>query len=577
MSPFQRLRTGGSYLTSRARKFLASETRGMHEAAYLLAAFAFASQVIGLLRDRILAASFGAGHTLDLYYAAFLVPNFLFSTVASLLSLYALMPILSRVEEEKKGLMISFLRDLALIFILGMTFVSLVAYVLAPALAPLVAPGLAADPVSRMQLILLMRILLLQPILLGISNTISSLTQLRHRFVLYSVSPLLYNLGIIFGAVFLYPYLGIAGLGIGVVFGALMHMAVQLPFFFAEKSEGRVGTPRLIALTREILALSIPRTLALASNQISLLVLIALASFLVPGSITIFNFAYNLQSVPLTIIGISYSVAAFPTFARLYAQGAKDEFSRFAEDALRHIVFWTVPCTVFMIVLRAQIVRTILGAGQFNWDATRLTAAALALFVLSLLAQSATFLISRAYYASGDTRKPFWFGCADIGISILSAVGLLWVFDTNFFFKEFIEALLRVNDIAGTGVLMLSLGYALGSIAEFIIGYFFFARDFAVSRASFRRLFFETFAASVIGGAVSYIILAATGQTGTINTTVGIFAQGLGAGIAGIVVAVALLWLLKSRELREVLAALRRRFADTPQVVPVQPSDVETT
>src|ERR1700735_2681364 len=159
MRPFQRLRTGGTYITSRARKFLAAETRGMHEAAYLLAAFAFASQLTGLVRDRILASSFGAGHTLDLYYAAFLIPNFLFSTVASLLSLYALMPILSRVEEEKKELMISFLRDLPLVFIVGMTIISLIAYVLAPILAPIIAPGLAADPVSKMQLILLMRIL----------------------------------------------------------------------------------------------------------------------------------------------------------------------------------------------------------------------------------------------------------------------------------------------------------------------------------------------------------------------------------------------------------------------------------
>lgn len=548
----------------------------MHEAAYLLAGFAFASQVVGLLRDRILAASFGAGHTLDLYYAAFLVPNFLFSTVASLLSLYALMPVLSRVEEEKKGLMISFLRDITLVFIVGMTLVSLVAFALAPILAPIVGPGLVADAGSKADLILLMRILLLQPILLGISNTISSLTQLRHRFVLYSISPLLYNLGIIFGAIFLYPRFGIAGLGFGVVFGALLHMGVQLPFFFGEKSEGRVPLPRLMSLTKEVLTLSIPRTLALASNQITLVVLVALASFLAPGSIAIFNFAYNLQSVPLTIIGTSYSVAAFPTFARLYAQGAKDEFTRFAEDALRHIVFWSVPCAIFMVVLRAQIVRTILGSGAFSWDATRLTAAALALFVLSLLAQSATFLISRAYYASGDTQKPFWFGCADIGISIVSALGLLYFFDTNLFFKDFIEALLRVNDITGTGVLMLSLGYALGSTAEAIIGYVFFVRDFSVSRGNFRRLFFESFAASVIGGAVSYVILSATGQTGTINTTMGIFAQGFGAGVVGIAVTALLLWALKSRELVEVLGALRRRFADTPQVVPVQPSDVET-
>ena len=574
MSPFERVKTGSAYLTSRARKFFASETRGMHEAAYLLAAFAFASQFLGLVRDRTLAASFGAGHTLDIYYAAFLIPNLLFSTVASLLSLYALMPVLSRLEEEQEGLMMSFLRDLALMFILGMTFISLIAYALAPLLAPIVSPGLAADPATRVQLILLMRILLLQPILLGISNTISSLTQLRHRFVLYSISPLLYNLGIIFGAVFLYPRIGIAGLGFGVVIGAVMHMGVQLPFFFGEKSEGKVGLSRLAKLAKEILALSVPRTLALASNQISLLVIIALASFLAPGSITIFNFAYNLQSVPLTIIGISYSVAAFPTFVTLYAKGAKEEFTRYAEAALRHIIFWSVPCTVFMIVLRAQIVRTILGAGQFDWDATRLTAAALALFIISLLAQSGTFLISRAYYAIGNTKKPFYIGLADIGISIASAFGLLTLFNSNLFFKDFIEALLRVNDIGGTGVLMLSLGYACGSIAEFVIGYIFFVRDFNVSHANFNRLFFETFASSIIGGAVSYVILTATGQTGTINTTIGIFAQGFGAGIVGIAVAVGLLWVLKSKELREVLNALKRKFADTPAVVAVEPSDV---
>jgi len=573
MSPFERVRAGSSYITSRARKFFASETRGMHEAAYLLAAFAFASQIIGLLRDRILAASFGAGHTLDLYYAAFRVPDFLFATIASLFSLYALLPILSRLEEERKGSMIPFLRDLTFIFVVGMTFVSLIAYALAPLLIPLIAPGLA-DAASRADLILLVRILLLQPILLGISNTISSLTQLRHRFVLYSISPLLYNLGIIFGAVVLYPLWGIAGLGVGVVIGALFHMAVQLPFFFSEKGEGKMELQRLLGLTREILTLSIPRTLALASNQISLLVIVALASFLAPGSIAIFNFSYNLQSVPLTIIGISYSVAAFPTFASLYAQGARDELARFAEAALRHIVFWSIPCTIFVIVLRAQIVRAVLGAGQFDWSATRLTAAALALFVLSLLAQSATFLISRAYYAIGNTKKPFYFGCADIAVSILSALAFLYVFQTEPFFKNFVESILRVNDIPGTSVLMLSLGYALGSIAEFLIGYFFFINDFAVSRGNFRRLFFESFAASVIGAAVSYVILSVTGQVGTINTTIGILTQGAVAGIAGISVAVFMLWLLKSKELQEVYGALRRKFADTPPVVAVAPSDV---
>ncbi|HUO49993.1 MAG TPA: lipid II flippase MurJ [Candidatus Paceibacterota bacterium] len=574
MISFTKVRTRGSSFTSRARRFFAAETRGMHEAAYLLAAFAFASQLLALLRDRILAASFGAGHILDIYYAAFRMPDFLFATIASLFSLYAVLPVLSRLEEEQEGLMVSFLRGLLGVFFAGMGFVAMAAFILAPIIVPFLAPGLAADAASRGELILLVRILLLQPLLLGASNTIASLTQMRHRFVLYSISPLLYNLGIIFGAIVLYPHFGIVGLGFGVVCGALMHMAIQLPFYLSERGRGTVPLGRLMELTREILVLSIPRTLALASTQISLLVIVALASFLAPGSIAVFTFAYNLQAVPFTIIGVSYSVAAFPTFAQLFARGQQKEFSRYAEAALRHIVFWAIPATIFMIVLRAQIVRVILGAGQFDWSATRLTAAALALFVLSLLAQSATLLIARAYYATGNTKKPFYFGCADIVISIVSSLVLLACFKEYSFFRNFIEALLRVDDITGTSVLMLSLGYALGSIAEFLIGYVYFTRDFAISRSGMLRLGFQSFAASVIGGAASYLFLNTTGTAGTINTTLGILVQGLIAGLFGLLVTALLLWVLKNPELAEVIGALKRKFVDTPEVVAVQPSDV---
>ena len=256
----------------------------MHQAAYILAAFAFGSQLLGLLRDRTLAYAFGAGHTLDLYYAAFRVPDLLFATVASLFSIYALMPILSRLEEEKEGLMIPFLRNTLIVFFAGMSFVSLILYALAPVLAPLIAPGLAQTADSSAQLVLLMRILLLQPILLGASNTIASLTQLRHRFVLYSVSPLLYNLGIIFGAVVLYPTLGVAGLGWGVVFGAFMHVGVQLPYMASEKSEGKLSLERMRKGLMEVLTLSIPRTLALASTQISIAALTKLCAWRASGS-----------------------------------------------------------------------------------------------------------------------------------------------------------------------------------------------------------------------------------------------------------------------------------------------------
>jgi len=554
-------------------RFLARETRGMHQAAYLLAAFALASQLLGLVRDRILAFAFGAGHTLDLYYAAFRVPDLLFATVASLFSIYALLPILSRLEEEHEGLMVAFLRNTLVVFFAGMSFVSLVLYALAPVLAHIFAPGLAHDASSSAQFVILMRILLLQPILLGASNTIASLTQLRHRFMLYSVSPLLYNLGIIFGALVLYPMWGIAGLGWGVVFGALMHVSVQLPYLFIEQHTTPISISRMWKGLVEVLTLSIPRTLALASTQISLVALVAMASVLVPGSITIFSFAFNLQSVPLTIIGVSYAVAAFPTLSRLHARGAQAEFLQYIEAALRHIIFWAIPATVFMIVMRAQIVRIVLGAGQFNWDATRLTAAALALFVISLAAQSITLLIARAYYAIGNTRKPLYYGCTDIIVSIASAYAFLALFHYSPFLRAFVGALLRVQDVPGTGVLMLAFGYALGSIAEGVVSYFFFVRDFPIAQAHISRLFFESFSASVIGGGCTYLILAATGIAGTIDTTIGLLTQAILAGVVGLSVAGITLILLNNPEIGEAISALKRRFADV-QPTAVAPSDV---
>lgn len=559
----------------RMLRIFTAEVRGMHEAAYLLALFSFGSQLLALARDRLLAAVFGAGPTLDLYYAAFRVPDFIFATVASLFSLYALLPILSRLEREGEGAVGGFLRSTLAIFFTGMAVVAAVAFVLAPWLAPLVAPGIAHDPAAAAELVILMRILLLQPILLGASNTIAALTQLRHRFVLYSVSPLLYNLGIIFGAVVLYPLWGVAGLAWGVVFGAAMHLGVQLPYFIAERPRGpAMPWPELRAAIGEVLFLSVPRTLALSARQLSILVLTALASWMAAGSIAVFTFAYNLQSVPLTIIGVSYSVAAFPTLARLFAAGQRDEFAAYIEAAVRHIIFWAIPATVLIIVLRAQIVRVVLGSGAFDWAATRLTAAALAIFVVSLVAQSLALLVARVYYAAGESKKPVAFGIFGIVVAIGSAAALVSLFHSSQFVRAFIESLLRVDDVGGTTVLMLALSFALGAVAECMAGYWYLMRDFALDHARPRRLFFESSAAALIGGAAAYEALALLGPVTGIRTTLGLVAQGSTGAAVGIAVAVGVLVLLGNQEIREAHAAAMRRFRDIRGPAAIEPSDV---
>lgn len=536
------------------------EVRGMHQAAYLLAVFAFLSQLLALVRDRLLASTFGAGHTLDVYYAAFRVPDLLFATVASLLSLYALLPVLSRMETQGKG-SAGFLAKVLLMFFAAMAIVAGVLWLLAPTLAPLVAPGIDSGPLT-----MLMRILLLQPIFLGASNIIASLTQLRHRFVLYSISPLLYNLGIIIGILAFYPRMGLSGLAWGVVLGAALHLLIQTPFFRSERVE-KVSLGEAWRGVREVLGLSVPRTLALSMGQVSLLVLTAMASFFAPGSIAVFTFAFNLQAVPLAIIGVSYSVAAFPTLARLHAQGERGEFLRHIEAALRHMLFWAIPATVFIIVLRAQLVRTILGAGAFDWEATRLTAAALALFVVSLCAQSVSLLVARAYYAAGQTLRPLVFAFLSVGVAVVMAGFLSTVFHAHALWRDFLESLLRVADIPGTTVLMLALGYCLGALSQAALGLWSFSRDFSLDLGGLRRLAFESFAAAVIGGAVAYAVMAAVGHYIDIMTSLGVLIQGAAGGVSGLAIAAAVLALLRNQELIEAYGSVRRRLISEPPAV----------
>jgi len=423
-------------------------------------------------------------------------------------------------------------------------------------------------------LALLTRILLLQPIFLGASNILANLTQLRHRFLIYSISPLLYNVGIIAGIVTLYPHYGLVGIAWGVVAGALMHALIQVPYLFAERGGEKVSFKESFKALGEVLVLSVPRTLSLAANQLSLVVLIALASLLSAGSISVFTFAWNLQAVPLTIIGVSYSVAAFPTLARLFAGGQSSEFLKHLETALRHIIFWAIPATVFIIVLRAQLVRTILGSGEFDWSATRLVAAALALFVVSLTAQALSLLIARAYYAAGESKKPFIFGCIDVVVSVCSALVLVGAFHNSHFWRLVLETMLRVTDIPGTTVLMLALAMALGSIAEFLVGFWYLKKDFAFEASGVSKLMFESFAAAVIGGACAYGVLAETGSYVNINTTIAVALQGALAGIVGLAATGIILALLKNQELTDTYRSLRTRLA--PEKVALESTDVQS-
>lgn len=551
-------------------RIFGKEYGSINQAALLLGFFAFLSQILALFRDRSIAHFIGPSSTLDAYYAAFRVPDLIFICIASLASITVLIPLI--VAKMHKGAVTDearkYLNDVFTVFFTLMVFVSLLAFFLMPYLAPLIAPGFT--PLMQLKVVELSRIMLLSPILMGLSNLFGTVTQLFAKFFIYALSPILYNIGIIIGVIFLYRFLDIYGLALGIALGALMHFGIQ-----ALTSSSCGFTPKFSravnwADIKTVALTSLPRTLGLAFNNIALISIIALASYLRSGSISIFNLSLNLQSVPLNIIGISYAVAAFPTLAKSVSLGKMDEFKNYLKSAARAIIFWSLPVTFLFIVLRAQIVRVILGSGNFSWDNTRLVAASLAIFSVSVIAQGMIALLSRAYYAKGETKTPLIVNLfCSILIIILSFV-FIYIFKNMPFFRYFIESMLKVTDIPGTEVLMLPLAYSVGTILNFILHWFFVRRDFMEGESFITQTFFQSLGASFFLGLVAYIGLNIFSPVFGTTTFWGIFLQGFISGILGIAAAILVLHLLKNEELKDIAQALHTKFWRAEVIAPPQ-------
>ncbi|MFA6432483.1 MAG: lipid II flippase MurJ [Candidatus Paceibacterota bacterium] len=546
------------------------EVRGLHEAAYLLGLFALVSLILALVRDKLLAFSFGAGHVLDVYYAAFRIPDLIFVSVGSLVSASILLPYFIEHFGKDKEEGAAFSDGIFTVFFIVMIIVSAIAYILAPIIVPIVIPGYAHDP-ALPSLILSMRIMLLSPFFLGLSNLFSSLTQMRHRFLVYAASPVVYNAGIILGVLLGYPLFGVKGLAIGVAIGAFLHMAIQVPFIAHEGMAPRFTRKINWANMKSIFLVSVPRTLTLSANQLASLVLVSLASYMTVGSISVFNFAFNLQAVPLTLIGASYSSAVFPTLSRLYYEKNIKEFLEKMIASAQHIIFWSTPLAVLFIVLRAQIVRTVLGAGHFDWADTRLTAAALALFILSTVGQSLILLFVRGFYSEGKTSRPLIINVVSAVFMVLSA----YLLDKAFFafpvFRYFLEEILKVGGQAGTSVLILALAYTFGITLNTILHWVAFERSYRGFSRPVLGTLFHSFAASVIMGYAAYLSLRIFAAVFPLTKAWGIFMQGFLSAIIGVVVLVIVLLILRNRELAEVWRTLHHKVWKAA----VPPAEVE--
>ena len=559
-------------MVKRILRLFNAEFSGLHKAALVLAISSIISAIFGLFRDRLLAGAFGASQSLDIYYAAFKIPDLIYVASLFLVSVNTIIPLLLEKVSLSKGEAKRFLDNIFSFFLFIIFLLTVAAFFVIPYLTELTAPGFSGE--AKGQLIMITRVLLLSPLFLGLSNLISSVIQSYNKFFIYALSPIFYNLGIIAGIVFLLPVWGIKGIAAGVIVGAFLHFSIQIPSILKLGLLPRLDFRFNFKEIGKVAMLSFPRALGLGINQIILIFITATASLVGSGSIAIFNLSFNLQSVPLAVIGMSFSVAAFPTMSNLFVNNKRKEFIEHAAVALRQIVFWSIPASALIIVLRAQIVRVIFGSGRFGWNDTRLTAAALAIFAFSITAQSIIVLLVRSFYASGKTWRPIAVNMVS-AVLIIGAVPLLIkIFKGYGFFTAFFSNVLRIDNADGAMMLALPSAFSAGMIVNALILIYMFEKEFGGIVFSTRKTFIDVIGASLIMSFVSYVFLRFLDDVFNINTFVGISSQGFISALAGVAAFIFVLRSARNKELGEISVSLKNKFWRTPVVAP-EPEAIE--
>lgn len=387
------------------------DTKNVHRAALLLGAFSLFSQFLGLLRDRLLAGNLGPSASLDVYYAAFKLPDFLYASFASLFSMTVLIPFITKIlsndeDEEKSARLNRFLSSVLSVYLYGMAALCAVCFILMPYLAHFLVPGFnTSDTILFVQI---SRVLLLSPFFLGLSNLLGTFAQIEKKFFAFALSPVLYNIGILLGIVFLLPHFGILGIVMGVVVGAILHFFTHYAPLKSIGIETKIvrGVHINKPLVREVVLLSIPRTIGLSLNSVSFIIISAWASLLSVGTVSLFQFSYNIQTTPLMIIGISYAVASFPTLSAMFTEKRFDEFKQLINKTVRTILLLSLPLCLGAIVLGKFAIKILLGGGRFSAEYIHITYISLIIFSVSFAAQSLILVLVRGFYAMGETKTP---------------------------------------------------------------------------------------------------------------------------------------------------------------------------
>ncbi|MFH0942776.1 MAG: murein biosynthesis integral membrane protein MurJ [Candidatus Beckwithbacteria bacterium] len=511
-------------------------------AASILMAAVFLSRILGLLRDRFLAGAFFDATTswqLDIYFAAFRLPDMIFQLLVVGALSAAFIPVFSKYLFKKQTEAWHIASSVITIGLVLFLILGSVLAIFSLPLSRLIAPSFT--PANLQLMANLTRVLILAQAFFLISNFLTGILQSHHYFLVPALAPVAYNLGIIFGTVCLSPILGIYGPAVGVILGAFLHFLVQVPL---TKSLGFRYQP-IIDLhhpgVRRIGRLMLPRAIALAVSQIELTVAVFLATSLPAGSLAIFYFAQHLNALPVGLFGATIGQAALPSLAQNFS--VKSFLA-----SLNQVLYLSLPAGMILLILRLPIVRLAFGTKNFPWQATLLTGQAVALFAVSVFAQAAIQILVRGFYALSNTRTPLYLAA----VAVFTNVALSFVFVYSF----------------GLGILGLALALSIASFIHSGLLLFFLARQVnGFPRPDLLIPFIKMSFAALITGFSLWVPLRLLDRY-ILNTTktLDLIILSLITGLIGFSVYLLLSKLLKIKELDSFLGLIKR-FLHLPKLL----------
>src|SRR5256885_4455664 len=395
-------------------------------ASIIMIATLVASRVLGGLRLSVIGATFGESPQLDAFWAAFRIPNAIFDLLVAGALAAAFIPVftgyLAREREDEGWHVASSVLNAVVLLLVAF---SAVMWALAPVLVPIVvAPGFASNPAQLALTVDLTRLMLLSPIFMGLSSLTTGILNSYRQFLSSATAPLVYNLVIILFTQFGYPFLGIHAVAIGVVVGALVMWLVQLPELTFRRTRYSFSLDLSHLGVRDVLRLAGPRTLALGAVQIVFFVDTYLAVGMPEGSLTALVYANQLLLLPLGVFSIAISAAVFPTLSHYASLGQVGRMRDTVQQAIRWILFLTLPTAIVMIVLRRPIVNLLFQYGSFGPEARELTQAAFLFYSLGLAGHALVQILARVYFASRDTQTPLALTLISIGLNVVLSVTL---------------------------------------------------------------------------------------------------------------------------------------------------------